>query len=154
MNDAARLEWLEAMGIDVWVERDRPADTKPGPPLTLKVCPGRGSTLLVCGHGSDTASTLAADIVRALGGDPVWSWPQAESPAEGESLESSVRERLFTAVIVFGQSLAETLFGGHVPETIESARVVCCASLPELSHDADARRQLWSLVCANHLCAS
>jgi DNA polymerase III psi subunit len=153
MSESVNLEWLEAMGIDVWVSRDEPQQAPVAAVLPLKICPGRGSTLLICGHGSDTASPLAADILRSLGGDPVWGWPQPDSAQQEATLESSVRERLFTQVLVFGRSLAETLFSGSIPETVESARVLCAASLPELSHDANARQKLWSLVNTHHLAA-
>jgi hypothetical protein len=60
MTAAQRRAYLDAMGIDVWLERQaEPVWDR------LVLGPGAGSTLLVCNDPEDAASALAADIVRA-----------------------------------------------------------------------------------------
>ncbi|MGD8346475.1 MAG: hypothetical protein PVI83_04475, partial [Lysobacterales bacterium] len=81
MNEARRRAYLEAMGFDVWVQ-------KPPPPLEnrLVVGPGRGNTLLICATPELSASKLAADIARAVGGEPAWAWPDPEGRPESPDL--------------------------------------------------------------------
>ena len=88
MDEARRTAYLDALGIPSWISR-APAQAETGrdaPPadVRLRVCPGIGSVLMICGDRDLTASLLADDIRRALGDDPVWAWP---GESDGEILQ-------------------------------------------------------------------
>jgi hypothetical protein len=143
--DPLRLRYLEALGVQAWVSRNRSADaprSATGPALRLG--PGEGGCLFVCERAEQSGGRLAADVARACREQPVWSWPEADrgAPLIGEA----VRERLFTAVIVFGEALAGELFGASVPDTLGSARVVVAPDLDTLAVDPGARRACWSAL--------
>ncbi len=147
MNEARRRAYLEALGLPVWVLRDAaPAEEAPSAPAAgLRVCPGSGGTMLVCGGAAETSSVLAADIVRAVGGDPAWAWPE-RGEGKGTPVSDAVDERLLTAVVVFGAALADEVFGGEAPGTVGSARVVVAPRLSAVATDPKARRTLWRLL--------
>jgi hypothetical protein len=113
----------------------------------LQVGPGRGSTLLVCSSPADSASKFAADVVRALGGDPAWAWPArgVGRDAGGDScpLEEAVGARLITRVLVFGDDAVRWLFQGEIPAVVGSATVTPLAGLGEISRRGVAKRALW-----------
>jgi len=144
VNEARRRAYLEALGLPVWVLRDGGAGEAPATAAgaRLRICPGSGGTLLVCGSAAETASTLAADIVRAIGGDPAWAWPEREEGV-GDSLAEAVSERLLTAIVVFGVTLADEVFGGDAPAAVGSARVVVAPRMAALGAEPGARRTLW-----------
>ena len=151
MDEARRTAYLDALGIPSWISR-APAQAETGrdaPPadVRLRVCPGIGSVLMICGDRDLTASLLADDIRRALGDDPVWAWP---GESDGEFLEDVVAERLFTDILVFGEALSDVLFGQSAPATVGAARVLCVPSLDELSRVPESRRSLWSSM-SDHL---
>jgi hypothetical protein len=159
VNPARRNEYLRAMGIQAWIPR---AAGVPAPDTGVPVAtaveiessaqdpvktaianaivlgPGAGDTLLFCGHSAEAATPLAADIVRCLACEPVWSWP-ADDSVPGIPLEQAINERLFTRVLVFGQGLAAVSSG----VVIGSARVIRVESIPVLAESAAARRNLW-----------
>ena len=141
MTEARRRAYLEALGFDVWV-------MKPPAPQwdRLVTGAGQGSVLLVCATSAEVASALSTDIARALGGDPVWAWPDPEGNPDTPCLEDAVRDRLFTRVIVFGADLAGRLFGGPAPEVLLSASVSIAGSLDELAVRGSAKRALWALL--------
>lgn len=141
MIDARRQAYLEAMGVDVWVakpprpERDR-----------LLLGGGEGSTLLVCSSAPDSTSLLAGDIARALGNDPVWSWPDVQGDPAGVRARDAVEQRLFTQLIVFGTALSERLLGDDVPGVLGSAAVHVCPGLDEVAVRGTAKKHLWQLL--------
>lgn len=149
MIEARRRAYLEAMGFDVWVARS-PAQSMAQPmsqPGLLVVGPGQGSTLLVCAAAAETASKFAADLTRALGGDPAWAWPDRDGRGDGggESLglEAAIGARLITRVVIFGADTARWLFDGAVPEVVASAAVLTLDGLEELAVRGAAKRALW-----------
>jgi hypothetical protein len=126
------------MGYEVWVARAAAGDG--GRPV-LVVGPGRGATLLVCSEAADSVTKFAADLARALGGDPVWAWP--DPAAAGHSLEEAVADGLFTRIVVFGRALAACLFGSEAPALLGTAAVACVPALDELADSGLAKRALW-----------
>ncbi len=104
ISEGQRLQYLEAMGIQPWVRRERamgpgirepdhldPAEPEnpvtvshssgeqhgnqvSATPACFEIGPGSGSTLLLCNHPEDAATPLASDIARCLDEAPVWGW--------------------------------------------------------------------------------
>lgn len=157
MIEARRRAYLEAMGFDVWVARSaaQPIAEAGSQPGLLVVGPGQGSTLLVCAEAAQTAGKFAADLTRALGGDPVWAWPDrggdGDGPRDGSGdgggdslgLEAAIGARLFTRVVIFGADTARWLFEEAVPEVVASAAVSTLDGLEELAVSSAAKRALW-----------
>jgi hypothetical protein len=122
-----------------------PVAEAPQAEVGIKLGPGRDGILLVCASADEPASRLANDIARALGAVPVWAWPEADD--EVLSIESAVRENLFTEIAVFGDDLAAALFSGEVPEKVGSASVVQLPSMTAVREQATSRRALWNALC-------
>lgn len=149
--DSLRVQYLQRMGIEVWVPR---ADTAPGTPAAtnaatqLSIGPGRGSQLWVCERAELSALPLAADLERCLADPPVWAWPAED---EGVTLEEAVRENLFTNVVIFGETLAQRLLESDAGPGPGSARVVRAPAIDLLRHSPQERRACWRLLAANGL---
>jgi hypothetical protein len=111
----------------------------------LKLSPGSGGILLICDEDSDSASRLANDINRTLGGTPVWAWPHADT--SGVELSTAVEENLFTTVAIFGHDLAMQFFGGELPVSLNSAKMVLLPEMKDILGQAEARRVLWDTFC-------
>ena len=147
--DAHHLRYLQAMRIPVWVSRTQASPgtvTSPG----LRVGPGSAAVLLLCEEAGQSATPLAADLARAVGGAPAWAWPD---DGAGAQLADVVRERLLTGVAVFGADLARRLFAGNTPDSLGTAKVVTLPATDELLTDAKARRRCWALLCEAGLAA-
>ena len=82
-------------------------------------------------------------MVRAIGGAPVWAWPDPDGRAEQPKLAEAVEQRLFTRVVLFGESLAERLLGKDIPAVIGSASVQVSVPLRELAVNGSAKRRFW-----------
>jgi len=143
MPSGLQQAYLQAMDIPVWKLRT-PAAAAASNAL-LKLGPGSGGVLLVCGADHETAGRLANDIVRALGGSPVWAWPVAEEDAVG--LDKAVEEHLFTKVAFFGKEVASRFFDGEPPAHIRSAQLIMLPAMQDIQADAGARRALWAGFC-------
>lgn len=149
MIEARRRAYLEAMGFDVWVARSavQPIAQAISQSGLLVVGPGQGSTLLVCASAAETASKFAADLTRALGGDPAWAWPDRGGDGDGGGdslgLEAAIGARLITRVMIFGADTARWLFDGAVPEVVASAAVSALDGLEEMAVRGAAKRALW-----------
>lgn len=141
MIDPQRQAYLEAMGFDVWV-------AKPSAPARdrLLVGAGQGSTLLVSESPPEQHPLLSGDIARAVGGDPVWAWSDPEGHPENPRLADAVEQRLFTRLLVFGDSLAVRLTGKDRPDVLRSAVVHVCAPLEELAVSGSAKKRLWNFL--------
>ena len=141
MIDPRRQAYLEAMGFDVWV-------AKPPPPEwdRLLVRPGQGSTLLICTGPDQCDSALGEDITRAIGGDPVWAWPDPAGSPDSPRLDDVVRDGLFTRVIVFGEQVSGQLFDSGVPAVIISSAVSVVADIEELATRGTAKQALWATL--------
>ena len=146
MMDALKLEYLEAMEVPVWVGRD-PSATGNTVSSQLRMGPGSSSVLLICRDDVESASPLAADICRSLPEPPVWAWPSVEG--EGTAIEDAISENLFTSVLVFGGGLADVLFHGSRPETLDQARIVTMPRLGEIARSAQQKRACWRLLCGS-----
>lgn len=137
--------YLDAMGVEVWRLRDAATVTTPESVRAprLKLSPGSGGILLICTQDTDSVSRLANDINRALGGVPVWAWPQDD----GVEVHDAVEENLFTSIAVFGQDLAARLFGADIPVNLNSAQVVLLPEMRDISNQAKSRKSLWNALC-------
>ncbi len=100
MNEAQRLQYLDAMGIQPWISKEQAAvraaqaaitehaelqesvdfrSEKPDNSTAIQnpvfeIGPGTGQTLLLCGKPKEASSQLASDIARCLDETPVWGW--------------------------------------------------------------------------------
>ena len=147
MVNSRQQAYLDAMDIGVWCLRGtHPAamintENVPG----LKLSPGGGGVLLVCATDTDSASRLATDIGRALGGVPVWAWPVSDDTAV--KMNIAIEENLFTTVAIFGQALAGRFFGRELPDNLGSAKLLLLPAMQDIQSKAEARRTLWSTFC-------
>ena len=147
MISERQLAYLDAMDIGVWSLREplfpavADSDSAPG----LKLGPGGGGILLICAADTDSASRLANDIGRALGGVPVWGWPCADGKTV--KLNDAVEENLFTTVAIFGEHVAKQFFDGELPDSLKSAKLVLLPAMKEIKTQAEARRALWATFC-------
>jgi DNA polymerase III psi subunit len=147
MISSRQQAYLDAMGIGVWSLREAalpsmPAiDNAPG----LRLGSGSGGVLLLCAADTDSASRLANDISRALGGVPVWAWPIDDTGAV--RLADAVDENLFTTIAIFGRELAGQFFEGELPDSLNSASLVLLPEMQDLQNHAEARRALWATFC-------
>jgi len=146
--------YLDAMGIPVWSLRERDAIETPvaGCNLSLKLGPGSGGILLVCATDTDSASKLANDVSRSLGGVAVWSWP--DNGVDAVQPGAAIDERLFTTIAVFGAELAAQLFGSKLPQSLHSASLLLLPSMHDLETSATARQTLWTELCRSGLVAA
>jgi len=140
--DELRRQYLERMGIPVWISRPQPAAEDAGH-TSLALGPGNGSSLFLCESREAAAGRLAADLARIPARPPVWAWPVAEGAEDGLTLAAAVNDRLFTAVVVFGEDLGRRLLGGPPPEMLGPARVLVVESLEQLAASPVARRDCW-----------
>jgi len=147
MLSSRQQDYLDAMEIGVWSLREPiapQADVATGC-AQLKLSPGSGGTLLICAADTDSASLLANDINRVIGGTPVWAWPFADSGAV--NLTRAVEENLFTTVAIFGKELAAQFFDDALPGHLNSANLVLLPSMQDIQNRAEARRLLWTTFC-------
>lgn len=153
MNPAVRMlsnrqqAYLDAMDIGVWSLREPVGPEAPlaGNLAQLKLGPGSSGILLVCAADTDSASRLANDISRVLGGSPVWAWPFTDPDAV--NLSRAIDENLFTTVAIFGRQLATQLFDGELPAHLNSAKLVLLPSMQDIQGRAVSRRELWLTLC-------
>lgn len=172
ISEARRLQYLDALGIDAWVSRSRGARqlqqvvpatdalTEPGvhspssATASYIIGPGSGQTLLLCNRPEEAASKLASDIARCLDEIPVWGWQTPAAVAAGAddpglSLESAIRDRLFTRVLLFGAAAKPTAGNNEV---IGCARIIHAPALAELGQSPQHKRSLWLQLVANGWC--
>jgi len=175
VNLTRRHEYLQAMGIDIWLPRltivparqnpdaaraegaDMPELSETGVAVTalagrIVVGPGSGSTLLLCGTAEEAATALAADIARSLEGEPVWGWPASIPHAAGMTLGDAIEEHLFTRVLVFGREQLADDEEGQTGFT-GSAQLIWTDPIPVLMESGAARRRLWRELSASGWCA-
>jgi len=156
MLSSRQQAYLQAMDIPVWRLRTSasaaPSEAStaavssgPAPATKLRLGPGSGGVLLVCGADHETAGRLANDIVRVLSGSPVWAWPVETGEAAG--LDNAVEEHLFTTVAFFGTQLAARFFAGEPPAHVRTAQLVVLPAMQDLQVSAEARRALWAGLC-------
>jgi hypothetical protein len=119
-----------------------PADrVETGRRARVRLGPGTGSCLFLCGPADDEAAPLASDLARVPADAPVWA--KLTDGDEGSLLEGAIAERLFTQVVVFGEAAARLVFGDDIPEACGPARVTVVDDLSRLGRDAGARKACW-----------
>ena len=140
MIEARRRAYLEAMGFDVWVAR-------PPPPQRGQILlgPNPASTLLICAAPADGATKLAGDLVRALGGQASWAWPDSGG-GEGVELAEAIERHLITRDVLFVAGPARWLFPTDVPEVLGTAAVNVAPGLDELTVRGRAKQSLWRIL--------
>lgn len=158
MPPAASRERLAALGIDVWVRRDRRRDAS-----------GDERPAKAVGHGTGQAGVApemgrGVPRVRMASGDGDWLLVQ-EAPWDGrhDILLGDIQATIGSARCRFGQwahsdsagvSLEElesrgirhVLVFGEAPEPAAGAGVHLAPDLPRLAASAEARRRLWQLL--------
>ena len=139
MIESQRREYLEAMGLPVWVSKFAPPAA-----VYIHIGPGSGSTLLLCREAGERSGRIASDISRYLGGDPAWAWPAGDSDPSATTLDGAIDQHLFTRLVILGSNLAGSLFENTQPEVMGSARVLVSADLDELAVSGEARHALWT----------
>jgi len=144
MLSSRQRAYLQAMDIPVWNLRVA-APAEPVSGALLKLGPGSGGVLLVCGADHESAGRLAGDIVRTLGGSPVWAWPVDSE--EAVALDGAIDEHLFTTVAFFGEELAMRFFAGKPPALARSAQLVILPAMQDIQNSGEARRALWAGFC-------
>jgi DNA polymerase III psi subunit len=151
MTNSRQQAYLDAMGIEVWSLRDVISAAEVDQPISpgIKLGPGSGGVLLICEAADDSASRLANDIGRALGGVPVWAWPQIDDVSV--QLSDAVDEHLFTTVAIFGETLASQFFAEELPTNLNSAQLVLLPAMRDILANAEARRLLWSVFCQSSM---
>ncbi|WP_376695878.1 hypothetical protein [Wenzhouxiangella sp. EGI_FJ10305] len=144
---------LQALGIDVWVRRDRRA---------------AASRLPEVEQADETPSRLGPETprVRMASGDGDWLLVQ-DAPWDGrhETLLGDIQAAIGSARCRFGQwahsdsagvSVAELdsrgirhlLVFGRAPDGTDGVGVILAPELPQLATSAEARRHLWRLLAA------
>jgi hypothetical protein len=115
MNEGRRLQYLDAMGIQPWVSKERaavlavqaaiaestesqdsavnerevPDGSIPLQDRVYEIGPGTGQTLLLCGRPAEASSPLASDIARCLDETPVWGWQAKNGPVPTSAVAGS-----------------------------------------------------------------
>jgi len=140
VNESRRRAYLEALGFDVWVAR--PPAPQHG---RLQLGANPAGTLLVCAAPADSATKFAGDVVRALGGDASWAWPDTGG-GEGLELAEAITDHLLTRVVLFGPDVEHWLFPDKVPGTLGSASVAVAPALDELAVRGQSKQSLWRVL--------
>lgn len=141
MRESRRLAYLEAMGYEVWAAKPAARALN-----RLQMTPGQGGTLLVCDSAEASSTRLAGDFGRALGGDPVWAWPDPDGSGDCPTLQEAVERLDLERIIVFGYGLGQHLLRGDVPEVLGSAVVLVTAGLNELAVSGPGKREIWKKI--------
>ena len=152
MPDTHSRQRLAAMGIDVWLRRDRPAavadvHAQSAPvdadsSLRIRMASGSGEWLLVQREPwSGQHDKLLADIVAVMGADQCRFGQWAVSDSAGVPI-AELESRGIRHVIAFGVPPRES---GTEPVHLAPA-------LDELANSAKARRRLWQVLAplVNH----
>ena len=173
ISEARRRHYLDALGIDAWVSRaslarlaghqqgslakELPESAMAAPndlPASYCIGPGLGQTLLLCECQEEASSRLASDIARCLDEAPVWGWKEATpiragTEESGLGLETAIRDRLFTRVLIFGAAAESSQDQSSL---VGSARVIRAVSLAELGSKPEHKRKLWSQLVTHGWC--
>ncbi|NBB94042.1 MAG: hypothetical protein GVY32_12835 [Gammaproteobacteria bacterium] len=149
---ASSRQRLEALGIDVWVRRDRPlssvrvdearaqerqgAEGAQAGGVRVRLASGEGDWLLVQDAPWDGRhDRLLGDIQAAIGSARCRFGQWAHSESAGVSLDE-LESRGVRHVLVFGA----------VPEEAGRGGVHAAPALADLASRAQARRRLWQLL--------
>lgn len=133
--DRRSRERLEAIGIEVWQQRDRRAAAsragiaKSGP--RIRLASGSGDWLVVLeGTVPEKFQNLVADITAAIGPDRCrfgqWAHSSEAGVAAGDWTERGIEH-----VLVFGGT------------ELADERLIAAGDLEVLAEDGSARRRLW-----------
>jgi hypothetical protein len=156
MMDSRNLEYLNAMGIDVWQPRGEQS-SDPGANDLQRIVMGEGGGDILCivETPAQAQLKLAEDIGGAMRCSPIWAWPADGSEGTGElrTVMDAVAEKLLTRVLVFGDRLAAEVLGARVPSVLSAARVHMVPGLERLATDKNAKRTLWRLMLDHGIAA-
>lgn len=154
MIGSRQKAYLDAMDIPLWelrcVAQQQASHGAEVP--GLKLGPGNGAILLICAADTEAASKLSNDISRTLESVPVWAWPASDEAAISPT--EAVDKNLFTTVAVFGEQLARQFFGSDLPARLNSASLLLLPAMQDLEARAEARRELWQLMCRSGMIIS
>ncbi len=152
--DPLNLEYLDAMGIDVYRVRDPRESEAPSDPL-LETGDGDGDILCIVETKDQARLKLAAGIGAAMRCAPVWSWPLdgVADSGQAQTVRNTIAEKLITRVLVFGESLAGQVFGEDVPAVISAARIHVAPGLSQVAEDQQAKRLLWKTMLDHGIAA-
>ncbi|NKI35047.1 hypothetical protein HFP89_07700 [Wenzhouxiangella sp. XN79A] len=144
-TDAERLRRLRALGVEVWLRRDRPAPDAALPAEDeshraaadvprIRLAPGRGRWLLL-GEGTERPDcrALLDDLRGLLGAEACRFGQWSDSPESGVAAEDWA-ERGIEWVLDFGGP------GAAHPAVLNLPR------LDELTASAEARKRLWQAL--------
>lgn len=137
MSEAARLQRLRAMGIEVWV----PRATAPAPAAGLRVrlAAGDGDWLILTDQPLDGEyRRLMGDITACLGPDRC-RFGQWTDGAEAGMDVAELGDAGIRHVLVLGSWPGAS-------RDIAAPAVITAADLPSLYHDAAARHALWTAL--------
>ncbi|HKJ18027.1 MAG TPA: hypothetical protein VJ984_11800 [Xanthomonadales bacterium] len=154
--DSNSLEYLEAMGIDVYQLRTQGSeDAAAEIHQLIALGEGDGDILCIVESRDQSQLGLAAGIAGAMRSSPVWAWPVSDETdsACGQSLSDTVAEKLTTRVLIFGEVLANQILGTGAPTVISAARVHVVPGLEQVGQDQKAKRALWKLMLDNGIAA-
>lgn len=154
--DSRNLEYLDAMGIDVWQPRgERSSDSGANDQQRIALGEGGGDILCIVETPAQAELKLAEDIGGAMRCSPIWAWPANDSEVKGElrTVMDVVAEKLLTRVLVFGDKLAAEVLGARVPSVLSAARVHIVPGLERLATDKNAKRILWRLMLDHGIAA-
>lgn len=140
MIESRRRAYLEALGFDVWVARPPPPERG-----HILLGPAPASTLLICAAPADSATKIAGDLVRALGGQASWAWPDSGG-GEGMELAEAIAGCLITRVVLFGPEPARWLFPAEIPDVLGTAAIAVAPGLDELAIQGRTKQSLWRML--------
>lgn len=156
MNER-QLHYLRALGVEAWVPREQ-ADVQTAPETEqtavvstqpMHIGPGEGACLLVCSKPEQSASKVAADMVRLIGPSAVWAWPSGAE--EGPGLAQAIEARLFTDLVVFGPTLASELGVADEMQTLAAARIAIMPDLQDIASSTESKKSCWAAIRAGGL---
>ena len=146
VTDPHSRQRLAAMGIDVWLRREAPAESvvRPAVPteaageqgLRIRMGSGSGDWLLVQREPwSGRHEQLLADITGLIGTERCRFGQWAVSDSAGVPV-SELETRSIRHVLAFGEP----------PRAVTVSQICLVPSLEELAASADARRRLWQAL--------
>jgi DNA polymerase III psi subunit len=139
-HEAASLQRLKVLGIDIWQARPDRAQSRTGAEADqqprIRLSSGDGDWLLVQRQPwRGSHEQLIADIMAAIGPARCRFGQWATDSASGENL-SELEARGVDHILAFGPA----------PGQVEWGNLVKAASLDELATDGRARKALWQAL--------
>jgi hypothetical protein len=174
MAESQRLQYLEALGVDVWVlrganetaaaedsvqaeHRVQQSDRlnagaeaqKTLSQASYVLGPGTGQTLLLCRRQEEASLQIASDIARCLGEAPIWGWAQHDGGTDSQCLLEKISDRLITRILVFDSGLVASDLDDVIRR---KAAIIHAASLDELAQNPAQKQLLWMQIAKQGWC--